>query len=257
MSRLIIVLAAAGAFLMPDVQSADACGVKMSVKGARVRQARASLEARRARGTSEQRAPKAVGPIQVSARAISAGGGATAATPTKSVQQPKRIEKTPDKVATAPVTPKPKKKKTTVRKPDSTPSTEPATTDSTASTEPATTDSTPSTEPATGGAFHKEYSFENGSARIGDEQREHLVATAGWMKANPKKRLVVSGHANRVGSPETNQAISEARAAAVVDFLVAEGVPAKRITSKGFGSKKPAYKPAADPRNRRVILTTR
>ena len=255
MSRLIIVLAAAGAFLMPDVQSADACGVKMSVKGARVRQARASLEARRARGTSEQRAPKAVGPIQVSSRgAVSAGGGATAATATKPVQQPKRIDSTPAaKPAPTQVAKRPKRPKKVEPKP----ATEPATTDSTASTEPATTDSTPSTEPATGGAFHKEYSFENGSARIGDEQREHLVATAGWMKANPKKRLVVSGHANRVGSPETNQAISEARAAAVVDFLVAEGVPAKRITSKGFGSKKPAYKPAADPRNRRVILTTR
>lgn len=259
MFRLSIVFAAAGALLLvPEIQTADACGVKMSVKGARVRQARASLETRRASGTREQRAPKAVGPIATSARTpMSTGGGeagGTGAGPVKVArapkarqEKPKQVEKTPEKAPE-----EVKVAKRPEKKPEKKPASEPM-----PASEPVAVN-----EPATdGGAgnvkLHKEYSFENGSAVIGAEQREHLLATAAWMKANPKKRLVVQGHANRVGSADTNMAISQARAAAVVDFLVAEGVPAKRLSQKGFGSTKPAYKPANDPRNRRVVLTVK
>lgn len=49
-------------------------------------------------------------------------------------------------------------------------------------------------------------------------------------------RYVVHGHADRLGSPAYNQRLSEQRAAAVRDFLIAQGVAAQNLEAIGFGS---------------------
>lgn len=258
MSRLFIVLAAsASLFVVPDVQSAEACGVKVSLKGAKMRQARASLASRRAKGSAGERTPTRVGPIQVSARgAISGGGGASGAgtgtvekrieTPAEKSkpvakrrkQRPKPVEKTPEPVV-AENTPTPT--------PEPTPTPDPA-------GEPTPAAEPVDVAPTDKGKFHKEYSFENGSSNLGDQEREHLAATVVWLQANPKKKITVQGHASRVGSADTNQAISDARAQAVIDFFVSEGISADRFTKRAMGWSKPAYTPGSNPKNRRVVL---
>lgn len=52
--------------------------------------------------------------------------------------------------------------------------------------------------------------------------------------------LVLEGHTDSFGSESYNQQLSEQRAAAVRDWLVANGVPAERIRSVGFGEDRPA-----------------
>ncbi len=44
------------------------------------------------------------------------------------------------------------------------------------------------------------------------------------------------GHADQRGSPEANFAISEARARAVVNYLVAHGVAPDRLSSRAVGA---------------------
>lgn len=52
----------------------------------------------------------------------------------------------------------------------------------------------------------------------------------------PEVRYIVHGHADRLGAADYNQRLSEKRAAAVRDYLVARGVAAQNIQMAGFGS---------------------
>lgn len=63
----------------------------------------------------------------------------------------------------------------------------------------------------------------------------------------------INGHTDATGRLGRNMALSELRAAAVVDFLAARGVPRNRMRAQGFGPLQPLT--PANPRaavNRRV-----
>jgi OOP family OmpA-OmpF porin len=67
--------------------------------------------------------------------------------------------------------------------------------------------------------------------------------------------LIVEGHTDDVGSEEDNLALSEERAQAVVDYLVAGGIDAARLTAIGYGESRPiASNDTAEGRseNRRI-----
>ena len=67
------------------------------------------------------------------------------------------------------------------------------------------------------------------------------------------KHLEIAGHTDASGSPARNKALSLARAEAVIAYLEAHGVPAERLTAKGYGSEGLLLpKVPRDPRNRRV-----
>lgn len=56
--------------------------------------------------------------------------------------------------------------------------------------------------------------------------------------------LTITGHADRIGSEAYNQKLSERRADAVRDYLVARGLSAERLSASGKGETVPD--PAAD-----------
>jgi OmpA-OmpF porin, OOP family len=63
-----------------------------------------------------------------------------------------------------------------------------------------------------------------------------------------------------VGSDDYNLRLSQARAKAVMDWLVKNGIPAARLTSKGYGRGKPVATndtPEGRAKNRRVELSCR
>lgn len=64
-----------------------------------------------------------------------------------------------------------------------------------------------------------------------------IVAEA--IKLDGAKKLEISGHTDDVGGETYNLGLSERRAAAVKAQLVACGVPAERIVTKGFGKSQP------------------
>ena len=69
--------------------------------------------------------------------------------------------------------------------------------------------------------------------------------------------ITVKGHTDSTGAEKYNQELSERRAKAVLNFLIARGVPAARITAIGFGKTLPiASNDTAEGRekNRRVEI---
>jgi outer membrane protein OmpA-like peptidoglycan-associated protein len=56
---------------------------------------------------------------------------------------------------------------------------------------------------------------------------------------NKSFHVRVEGHTDAVGTNEHNQALSDQRAAAVVEYLTSRGIPGDRVTSKGFASSVP------------------
>lgn len=51
--------------------------------------------------------------------------------------------------------------------------------------------------------------------------------------------ITVTGHTDRIGSADSNLALSQARADTIKLYLIAQGVSAKLITAKGVGSAQP------------------
>ena len=78
------------------------------------------------------------------------------------------------------------------------------------------------------------------SALLDDSSRPALDEVARALNDNLNFRVQVDGHASSDGDDVHNQTLSEERAAAVVDYLVARGVARDRLVSKGFSSSVPA-----------------
>jgi outer membrane protein OmpA-like peptidoglycan-associated protein len=78
------------------------------------------------------------------------------------------------------------------------------------------------------------------SALLDETSRPVLDEVAQALKDNLNFRVQVDGHASSDGDDLHNQVLSEARAAAVVDYLVTRGVARNRLSSKGFSSSVPA-----------------
>ncbi len=66
-----------------------------------------------------------------------------------------------------------------------------------------------------------------------------LDAVKDVLVANPKIMIEVQGHTDNVGQAQYNLRLSQQRADAVRGYLVAHGVEASRLVSKGFGMNQP------------------
>lgn len=81
---------------------------------------------------------------------------------------------------------------------------------------------------------------------------DHLIEIA---LRCPTTNIEVAGHTDTDGDGATNQALSEKRAQAVVDYLVKAGLPAGRFAAIGYGSTQPVAANDTDDgkaRNRRI-----
>ena len=71
--------------------------------------------------------------------------------------------------------------------------------------------------------------------------RENLLSLAGQLKLGYKNLRAVDivGHTDRIGSAQSNMALSIARANTVKQYLVSQGIPAGLIRAQGAGESKP------------------
>ncbi|MBX3233213.1 MAG: OmpA family protein [Labilithrix sp.] len=74
----------------------------------------------------------------------------------------------------------------------------------------------------------------------GKETLEVLEAVREILSAHPEiTRVRVEGHTDNRGNPAWNKKLSDARAAAVVNWLVRKGIAKTRLTSVGWGQERP------------------
>lgn len=102
--------------------------------------------------------------------------------------------------------------------------------------------------------FTKRIFFGNGSSALSARVKAKLMKNAKWLQTHGDSALVVEGHASATGNADANQALSEARARSVKEFLVEQGVADSRITSEALGSSKPEFRPGSNGKNRRVVI---
>ena len=79
-------------------------------------------------------------------------------------------------------------------------------------------------------------------------------------KNDPAVRILLVGKADKAGPNDYNQRLSERRATAVRDALIAGGIPVSRIDNRGVGEEQPDVATAdgvREPRNRVVEITLR
>jgi len=80
--------------------------------------------------------------------------------------------------------------------------------------------------------------FDFGSDKIKSESYEYLDDLLKVLKQADAK-IKVKGHTDNVGSENANLKLSQARAKAVVNYLITHGVDKKMIMYEGFGSQFP------------------
>lgn len=79
-----------------------------------------------------------------------------------------------------------------------------------------------------------------------------LARTVAWMKKSDAQ-VVIEGHADPSGNPDSNLALAQRRAEWVRDYLVSAGVEASRIEVISYGDTRLKYG-RRDPRNRRAAI---
>ncbi|MCS6891762.1 MAG: OmpA family protein [Rhodovarius sp.] len=102
--------------------------------------------------------------------------------------------------------------------------------------------------------------FDWDRADLTDRARQIIAEAAEARTRVRSTRIEVSGHADRSGSPQYNQALSMRRAQAVAAELERRGVPRSEMVIQAFGETRPLV-PTADgvrePQNRRVEIVLR
>lgn len=109
----------------------------------------------------------------------------------------------------------------------------------------------------TGGrAVLSDLSFQTGSAQLADLSFQSLKDLAGFLIADPTRKIALVGHSDNVGSLENNMKLSQKRAQSVASYLVNKlAAPAGQIEAHGVGFLSPLASNSDDlgkTTNRRV-----
>ena len=99
--------------------------------------------------------------------------------------------------------------------------------------------------------------FDTGRYTLKPGAREKLARLGGIVLGHPGLNLAVEGHTDSVGGDEYNMKLSENRANAVREYLVAQGINPANVTAQGLGKTLPVADnrtSAGRQANRRVEL---
>jgi outer membrane protein OmpA-like peptidoglycan-associated protein len=99
--------------------------------------------------------------------------------------------------------------------------------------------------------------FDKGRLQISATGVATIRQAAAEAKKPGVKAVEITGHTDRAGSDQLNNALSLRRARAVRERLIREGVPAALITARGLGESKPFMQTEdgiGQPENRRAEI---
>lgn len=97
--------------------------------------------------------------------------------------------------------------------------------------------------------------FASGQASLTSAAASSVKALAAYVQAGPSGSVKIEGHTDNQGTADANLKLSQRRADAVRDALVAAGVPRSKVQAVGRGQLQPVAdnaSPAGRARNRRV-----
>ncbi len=97
--------------------------------------------------------------------------------------------------------------------------------------------------------------FESGKATLTADSHARLDTIVEYMTHKLSAKIEISGHTDNVGGAKKNKRLSQARADAVRDYLVAKGIDASRIQAVGYGDERPIASnatPEGRQENRRI-----
>jgi outer membrane protein OmpA-like peptidoglycan-associated protein len=107
--------------------------------------------------------------------------------------------------------------------------------------------------------------FDLGKVEIRPEAEAALDKVGAVIQQFPNSKVWIDGYTDSIGSQKKNLALSKERAVAVKRWLVKKkGLPARNITTEGFGEEKPVApnknpdgsdNPEGRAQNRRVQIT--
>jgi outer membrane protein OmpA-like peptidoglycan-associated protein len=81
--------------------------------------------------------------------------------------------------------------------------------------------------------------FETASFTLKEESKIELQKLKSFLVLNAATTIEIGGHTDNVGDKKSNQILSENRAKAVYDYLIANEIAKERLTFKGFGDSMP------------------
>ena len=99
--------------------------------------------------------------------------------------------------------------------------------------------------------------FDSGSAQLAGSSAAELSQILAALEADPSLRVRIEGHTDSAGGADSNRQLSQRRAQAVADWLVARGVAASRLEAVGLGEDRPVAPndtARGRERNRRVEI---
>lgn len=99
--------------------------------------------------------------------------------------------------------------------------------------------------------------FDVNKAELKQESMIELDRVIQLLKENPAVKIEIGGHTDNVGKPADNLVLSNNRAKSVINYFLYKGIPADRISSKGFGETKPVAENTSEAgraKNRRTEL---
>ena len=102
------------------------------------------------------------------------------------------------------------------------------------------------------------FDFDKSVIRPGDAKT--LDASAAYLKQNTNLLVLIEGHCDERGTNEYNLALGDRRAKAAMNYLVAQGISADRMTIVSYGEERPVcteHNEACWSKNRRDQFMTK
>lgn len=114
--------------------------------------------------------------------------------------------------------------------------------------------------PINGGGGRLLVFFDYDKAELKSESYPELERVIELLRDNPNMKMVFEGHTDDQGDDSYNDGLSKRRAKAVLDYVVNGGIDAGRVSSEGYGEKRPLMEGTSDEAramNRRVEMKVR
>jgi outer membrane protein OmpA-like peptidoglycan-associated protein len=103
----------------------------------------------------------------------------------------------------------------------------------------------------------RQIQFASGSAFLPKSAGPLLAAITNVARRCQAFKIAIGGHTDATGDALWNQTLSEQRAASVLNYLAAHGVPRSQLSAVGYGASKPLSNErtfAAHRQNRRITF---